>query len=281
MLLGINLLLWTTHVSEKDLPLLERLKKTGFDGVEIPVFHGEPEKYQKIGQWLRELGLRVTALGFMPGVEFSCIADDEATRKRALEHLKWTIDCAGAAGGEVLCGPLHQPMGVFSGAPVTNNELASLISVSREAAQYAATKNIKLAVEPLNRFECYVLNTVDAAAEVVRAVGMENYGLLYDTFHQNIEEKSPVGCIAPAINQINHVHLSENDRGTPGKGHIPWQETLREFKTQGYEGWYVIEAFDKPMPEIAAATRVWRPLSPAQEIYQYGHDFLRQTYYEA
>ena len=93
-----------------------------------------------------------------------------------------------------------------------------------EAAAYAAAKNIKLAIEPLNRFECYFLNTVEDATALVKAVNAPNYGILYDTFHLNIEEKNPVASIAPAFAQINHVHVSENDRGAPGTGHVPWAE---------------------------------------------------------
>ena len=121
------------------------------------------------------------------------------------------------------------------------------MSVHKDAAAYAARHNIKLSVEPLNRFECYVLNTVADSADVVRQVSEPNYGLLYDTFHANIEEKDPVGVIAPNIAQINHVHFSENDRGTPGKGHVPWAATMKALKQSGYDGWCVIEAFGRAL----------------------------------
>ncbi len=281
MLLGMNMLLWTTHVTEKDVPILKDIKKAGFDGVEIPVFGGTPEDYRQIGTWLKDIGLRATAVGVMPDIDHSCLSQDAETRTRALSHIKWLIDCVAAAGGEVLCGPFHQPLGHFTGAPATREEWKGMIEVHREAAAYAEASGILLSVEPLNRFECYILNTVADAARAVREVGAANYGFLYDTFHQNIEEKDPVGCIAPAMGQINHVHLSENDRGTPGKGHVPWRETLRSFKRGGYDGWFVIEAFGQAMPEIAAATRVWRELSPSDEIYREGHDFLRAAYAEA
>jgi D-psicose/D-tagatose/L-ribulose 3-epimerase len=120
---------------------------------------------------------------------------------------------------------------------------------------------------------------MEAAARLVEAVGLPNYGILYDTFHANIEEKDPVGVIAPRIGHINHVHLSENDRGTPGKGHIPWGPTLTALRGAGYDGWYVIEAFGRALPEIAAATRVWRDFFPSEdEVVQSGHDFLRRQW---
>jgi D-psicose/D-tagatose/L-ribulose 3-epimerase len=113
----------------------------------------------------------------------------------------------------------------------------------------------------------------------VRRVDASNYGLLYDTFHANIEEKAPVGVIAPHLALIHHVHLSENDRGTPGTGHVPWVPTLRVFKEAGYQGWFVIEAFGRALPALAAATRVWRDFFPSrEEVYRSGHDFLRETW---
>ena len=106
--------------------------------------------------------------------------------------------------------------------------------------------------------------------------------MLYDTFHANIEEKQPVAEIAPNLSAINHVHTSENDRGTPGKGHVPWAETLGALKGGGYDGWHVIEAFSGSLPGISAATRVWRDFFPhREEVYEFGHDFLREQWARA
>jgi D-psicose/D-tagatose/L-ribulose 3-epimerase len=157
-----------------------------------------------------------------------------------------------------------------------------MIAVHKEAARYAAKSNIKISVEALNRFECYMLNTAAAAAAIVKRVDEPNYGFLYDTFHANIEEKDPVGVIAPNLKHINHVHLSENDRGTPGKGHVPWKATMKVLKEGKYDGWFVIEAFGRSLPALAAATRVWRDLFPnTEEVYQFGHDFLRKQWARA
>jgi D-psicose/D-tagatose/L-ribulose 3-epimerase len=171
---------------------------------------------------------------------------------------------------------------VFSGSPPTAEEAHHVVEVHRAAAHHAAVAGISLSVEPLNRFEAYLMNTVAAAAAIVGAVDMPNYGLLYDTFHANIEEKAPVGVIPPHLSRINHVHLSENDRGTPGKGHIPWRATLSALRAGGYDGWCVIEAFGRALPEIAAATRVWRDFFPSdEEVVQSGHDFLRAVWAQA
>jgi D-psicose/D-tagatose/L-ribulose 3-epimerase len=282
MLLGFNLLLWTTHVTEVDVPVLDALKRAGYDGVEIPIFEGTPEHYAGLGAIIKNSGLRATGVSIIPDAGHDCTSGDPAVRDAGLAHIKWAVDCVAAAGGEVLCGPFYQPLGVFSGKPPTDAEKANLVSVHARAAEYAAAKNIRLAVEPLNRFECYALNTVADAAGIVRRVGAHNYGLLYDTFHANIEEKDPVGVIAPNLDAINHVHLSENDRGTPGKGHVPWAPTLKALKRGGYRGWCVIEAFGQALPDLAAATRVWRDFfSSREEVYRFGHDFLREQWAKA
>jgi D-psicose/D-tagatose/L-ribulose 3-epimerase len=279
MLLGFNLLLWTSQLTEEHYPLLGKIKAAGYDGVELPFFGGAPEDYEPVGREIRNNGLRATAVCVIPDRAHDCTSSERAVRDAGLAHLKWAIDCLAAAGGEVLCGPFYQPLGIFSGNPPTESERSGIVEVHKQAAKYAAASGIKLAVEPLNRFECYALNTVADAAEVARRVDEPNYGVLYDTFHTNIEEKDPVAVIAPHIRSIKHVHTSENDRGTPGKGHVPWAATFKALKANGYDGWYVIEAFGRALPGIAEATRVWRDFFPhPDEVYQFGHDFLREQW---
>jgi D-psicose/D-tagatose/L-ribulose 3-epimerase len=282
MLLGFNLLLWTTHVTEEHFPLFGELKRAGYDGVELPIFEGEPGHFARVGQVLRDEGLRCTAVTVLPDEAHSAVHHDPAFRRGAVDRLTWALDCLKAAGGEVLCGPFYQPLGVFTGEPPTARERGHLVEVHKEAAAHADRLGIKVSVEPLNRFECHALNTVEDAAAIVERVGAPNYGLLYDSFHANIEEKDPVGAIGHHLPVINHVHLSENDRGTPGKGHVPWEPTLRAFKQGGYQGWFVIEAFGRALPALAAATRVWRDFFPhREEVYRSGHDFLRETWAKA
>ncbi len=282
MLLGFNMLLWASQLTDEHFPLLAKIRAAGYDGVELPLFGGTPEIYERVGREIKNNGLRSTAVCVIPDAEHDCTSADAKARAAGLAHIKWAIDCLEAVGGEVLCGPYYQPLAVFSGEPPTADERSGIVEVHKLAARYAARARIKLAVEPLNRFECYALNTVADAAEIVRRVDEPNYGVLYDTFHANIEEKDPVGVIAPNLRAINHVHTSENDRGTPGKGHVPWAATFKALKEGGYDGWCVIEAFGQALPGIAAATRVWRDFFPhTDEVYQFGHDFLRDQWAKA
>ncbi len=258
MRLGFDLLLWTTHVTEKHWPILDQLKAVGYDGAEIPMFEGPVSHYEALGRHLRDIGLASTGVGVMAGG--SAISPDGAARTKALDHLKWLVDCTAAIGGDVLCGPFHQPLGEFSGKGPTADEVAWCAEVHKAAAHYAAQANVTLAVEPLNRFECYFLNTMEQATALVQKVGEPNYGYLFDTFHTNIEENDVPGLIGKTIGAITHVHITENNRGVPGAGHIPFQPIFDALRKNDYDGWLTVESFGSALPDLAAATKIWRPL---------------------
>ena len=276
MKLGFNLLLWTIHVTDTHLPIAEKLKATGYDGVEIPMFGGDVAHYRALGRRIADLGLEATGVGVMPGGGKSCISPDKAQREAALDHLKWLIDCTHALGGNLVAGPFHQPLGAFSGQPPTPAELQRLAEVHKDAAVYAAGAGITMAVEPLNRFECYILNTAAAAAALVAEVAEANYGYLYDTFHSNIEETSVAGVIEKTAPALKHVHISENTRGVPGQGHIDFAAVFRALRRAGYDGWMTVEAFGSALPDLAAATRIWRPLFASPEaVYEGAYRLMR------
>jgi D-psicose/D-tagatose/L-ribulose 3-epimerase len=268
---GFNLLLWTTHVTEEHLPLFRTLKEVGYDGVEIPIFEGTPEHFRTMGQVIRDQGLACTSVTVLPDEAHSAISPDPASRQGALEHLAWAIECSEALGSEVLCGPFHQPLAVFSGEGPSEDELARGVEVHQQAADRAAQSGLVLALEPLNRFECYILNTMADSKAYAERVNRPNFGILYDTFHANIEEQDPIGSIALNSGVIRHVHISENDRGTPGKGHIDFEAVCKMLRTIGYDGWLTIEAFGSALPALAAATKVWRDFFPdREEVYTLG-----------
>ena len=274
--LGFNMLLWATHVTEAHLPIIEDLKKTGYDGVEIPMFEGDPEYFRSLGHRIRDLGLQAIGVGVMPGGGKNAVSPDPAERAGALAHLKWLTDCTEALGGDLLCGPLHQPLGTFTGLGPTADEVERAVAILKQAATYAGRAGVQIAVEPVNRFECYFLNTAAQAAAFVRQVDAPNLGYLYDTFHFNIEEESLTAVIPQTIGQINHVHISENNRGVPGAGHIDFPAVFKALKSSGYDGWMTIESFGSALPDLAAATKIWRPLFGAPEdVYRKGFRVMR------
>ena len=271
MKIGFNMLLWTPFVTKEHFPLFETLKKTGYDGVEIPLFGGEPAHYAKVAQGLKDSGLACTAVTVIPDKAHSPISPEAADREGAVSYLKWAVDCCAALNAEVLCGPYYQPLGVFSGKGPTETEKDYAAEVHRRVADWAQDAKVLLTIEPLNRFECYFLNTLRDAADYVKRVGHPNLKAMYDTFHGNIEEKDPVGCIRDHGPLLGHFHVSANDRGTPGPDHVPWAETFRALRQSGYDRWLTIEAFGRSLPDLAATTCVWRDLSKSpEEVYEEG-----------
>jgi D-psicose/D-tagatose/L-ribulose 3-epimerase len=277
MKLGFNLLLWTSHVTETEWPVIAALKATGYDGVEIPMFTGTPDHYAKLGRRLKAEGLKASGIGIIPpGIGANPVSAVKAERDKALQHMMWLIDCTAALEGDIAAGPLHQPLGEFVGRGPNADEINWCADVHRAAAEHAAQFGITLAVEPLNRFECYMLTSARQAADLVRKVGAPNYGYLYDTFHFNIEEDSIVSVIPETIAEMAHVHISENNRGVPGAGHIDFASVFKTLKAAGYDGWMTIEAFGAALPDLAAATKIWRPLfARYEDVYEKGFRLMR------
>ncbi|MBN1817910.1 MAG: sugar phosphate isomerase/epimerase [Sedimentisphaerales bacterium] len=277
MKIGLNMLLWTPHVTAEYFPYFSTIRQTGYDGVEIPIFGGEVSHYKEVGKAIKDQGMDCTVVSVIPDEEHNPISPEAKHRQGAVDYLKHVIDCCAAMDAEVLCGPLYQPLGVFTGTGPTQAEKDRAVEVHRTAADYARQANVVLAVESLNRFECYFLNILADAAAHARRVNHPFFGVMYDTFHGNVEEKDPVGCIAENIDMLRHVHISSNDRGTPGRGHIPWARTFQTLRQGGYDGWLTIEAFGRTMPDLAATTKIWRDISAGpEEVYQTGYKTIRE-----
>lgn len=277
MKIGMNLLLWTAKVAPAHDRLLKDLRRTGYDGVEVPIFEGTSAEYRALGAKLRDLGLGATAVTVM-SPECNPISPDAKVRQAAVDRLKWVLDRGAEFGAEVLCGPLHSPLGVFSGLAPTADERKRGAETLRRVADHAAAANITLAIEYLNRFEAYFLTTAADAVKLVDRIDHPTCGVMWDTFHAHIEEKDPAAALAGMKRRLVHVHLSENDRGTPGTGQVNWAATFSTLKKLKYDRWLVIEAFGRALPDLAAATRVWRDLfADPKDVYRDGLKFIRRN----
>lgn len=276
---GMNMLLWTDDPTSQDLlPLYERLKTMGYDGVELPIFDPVPETYASLGRRLDDIGLERTVVT-VRGADDDPISPDPAVRARALELTKRTIDCCEALRAPILCGPLYAALGRFSGSGPTPQEWARSLEVMVAAADHAAPAGITLALEVLNRFEIYLLNAAADAARFCDEGARANLGVHYDTFHANIEEKDPAAAIAACADHLVHVHVSENDRSTPGAGQVRWTETFAALHRAGYDGWLTIEAFGQALPSLTAATKIWRRMFDHEEqLATDGLAFMRRAW---
>ena len=277
MKIGMCMFLWTTNVSAEHEPILRDIKATGFDGVEIPIFEGTPDDYRRLGDMLDAIGLERTAVAAMGDPAMNLIGADAATRAAGIAHVKWAIDCSAALGARTLSGPLHSTLGHFSGDGPTREEFERSIASQRVIGEHAALRDVTIGLEALNRFECYLVNTMDALSAHVDEIGHPNIRAMYDTFHANIEEADPIGAFTRNLRNIVHVHISENDRGVPGRGNIPWDETFMAITASGYDGWLTIEAFGRALKDLAAATKVWRDFAESPEaVYRDGHAHIRR-----
>ena len=276
MRLGMNMLLWTTHVTERHYPLFPDLQKTGFEGIEIPVGSGDETYYRSLGERLADLGLARTGV-FSVGAEHNAVSPDPAVRRAAVQRIAWAAEMTAALGGNHLGGPFHSAYAVFSGQPPTADERSWCVETLRAAAEAADALGVTLAIEPLNRFECYMVTTAGQGAEIVRRVDHPRLRMLYDTHHMHIEEKDMAASILDNAAVISHVHISENDRGVPGSGQLDWQGTFGALEQIDFDGWLMIEAFSRLEPEFGSIVRIWRELHASpEEVYRGGYAFVRR-----
>jgi D-psicose/D-tagatose/L-ribulose 3-epimerase len=264
MKFGMNMLLWSGDLSDELLPVFEKLKSLGYDGVELPIFEPDTAKFARWGKRLDEMGLERTCVTIRTAND-NPISPDAKTRAAGVAITKRTLECCQAVGAKTLCGPYHSALGEFTGKGPTADEWKWGVDSMRQTAENAKACGVMLGVEYVNRFECYFLNCVADTVRFVREVDHPNCRMMYDTFHANIEEKNIAQAIREAAPYTVHVHISENDRSTPGQGNVDWATNFKTLKETGYNGWMVIEAFGLALPELAAATKIWRRMYESEE----------------
>ena len=263
---GASTFIWVSPFSNRTLELFDRVKSIGFDILEICVEDPATIDAPAIRDRASRTGVSVTVCGaFGPDRDLS--SEDAAVRRAGLSYLERCIDLASELKSPFVSGPMYAAVGVTrliderSRGEQWQRAVASL----KRAAEHAGGRGVKLAIEPLNRFETDLVNTVDQGLRLIDDVEADNVGLLLDTFHMNIEEKNIPAAIRRAAGRIVEFHASSNDRGTPGDDHLPWRDIATALGDVGFEGPVVIEAFTPEIKEIAKAVSIWRPLARSQD----------------
>lgn len=251
----MNLLLWGTEINESLFPVLDKIKEIGYDGVEVPIFNTNPNDWKIWKKKLDELGLARVAVT-INGPDFNQISADAGMRKSTLELNKKALECANVLGSELMTGPYHSALGVFTGSKANYEEKQWAKENLYELAKYAQPLGITLGLEYLNRFESYLVSCTDELITLVDDINHPACKLMFDTFHANIEEKDLAEAIHKMGNRLVHVQLSENDRSTLGKGHVDFPLVLKALQSIDYKGMISIEAFSTKL----SAANIWRKM---------------------
>jgi len=257
MKVGINFLLWTIHVDEQHFHLFDKLKAAGYDGVEVPLCFGDVAHYSKVRKAIENAGLECTTTS-NGSAENNLISSDPKVRQAGLDHLKWIADMNHALSSKIVGGPIHSAPGEFTGNAPTQQEFDWAVEGFKAGCDYAKQADVTLTVEFLNRFECYLINTVGQSKILAEAINHSHFGIHYDTHHAHYEEHSISKAIVNGGNHIKHVHFSESHRGITGSGLVNWAENVRALKEIGYDGWITLEAFTQKVDGLKQALHIWR-----------------------
>ena len=276
---GVNAWVWAAPATTTELETLApKVSGLGFDVLEFGIEGTSDIDYPRAAAILNDNGLTASVCAAM-GPDRDLIHPDPAIRDNGMAYIRHCIDAAQTVGAPAVIGPLYAAVGrtwqATDDERQTFNDL--LVKQLRQLSEYAGERGVTLGVEPLNRFETSVLNLASQAIAIVDRVDHPACGLLLDTFHMNIEERSLGDAIRAAGKRIRHIHACENDRGAPGSGHVPWQDVAKALKDVGYDGAVVIESFTSKVKTIAKAAAIWRPLASSQDaLASEGLAFLRK-----
>jgi D-psicose/D-tagatose/L-ribulose 3-epimerase len=278
--IAANTWIWLSPVTDGSLAsLVPKVRELGFDAIELPVENAGDWDPGRAAELLAEHRLGVSVCAVMPPGRDLLTDEEEVGSTQA--YLRACVDLAARIGSPVVGGPMYSAVGrtwlLDSGE--RRQTIERLAEALRPLADYAGARGVTLALEPLNRYETSLLNTAEQALEVVDAVDSPALGLLLDTYHMNIEEKSPAAAIRAAGAHVAHVHASASDRGAPGSDTVDWPAVAGALREIGYSGTLCIEAFTPEQPALAQAAFIWRRVAPTQDaIARDGVAFLRTLF---
>lgn len=257
---GVHAGLWQAQGIDEIIPILRIVADLGFDGIEVSPQGMTDENAANLGCAIRDHGLEVTCThGLSPGNDIT--STDLEVRAAALEHMRWAIRTASMLGSAYLSGPIYAPWKVFDPENKVARAQRSADALGELHADLVE-HNVTLGIEALNRFETDLVNTVEEATNLAKATGSDKIGTLLDTFHLNIEEKDVAASIKRSADKLVHFHISDNDRGVPGLGHVQWTEVRDALAAINYDKWIVTEMFVTKEGPINTHLNIWRDIEP-------------------
>lgn len=279
--IGANTWIWTSPLGDAELPAMAaRLARLGFDGMEIPLEGAGDLDPQRTAAVLAEHGLRAWVVGAMaPGRDLVATTPDVVAGTQ--EYLRSCVDLAVAVGSPAVCGPFYARTGRVFGLDAEQRQAAyrEWHDALAPVAGYAAERGVTIGIEPLNRYETSLINTVDQALTGLGPLLGRGAGLALDSYHLNIEERDSATAIRAAGEHLVHLQVCGNDRGTPGGDQTDWTGIRDALTEIGYRGAVTIESFTPDNAAIAVAASIWRPLADSPDaLAGDGLAFLRRLF---
>jgi len=271
---GVTSWVWVYPFDHK---VIEKAKAIGSDGIEIPIENPKKINVKATKEALKSHEIECSSLCAVVGPDRDLISADKAVRENAKKYLRACVDFATEFNADMVCGPIYSCVGKTKFMRDKEKEWKYAVMGLKEVGKYAEDRNVFLGLEPINRYETRLVNLVSDCLRMLKEIDSPAVKLHFDTYHGNIEEKSLGEAIRAGGSLLYHVHACENDRGTPGSGHIQWKEVAQALKDVGYNRYMVIETFQPGTKEIATAASIWRKLAPSQdELAREGLLFLRE-----
>lgn len=272
---------WTTSWSNDTLGLIDHAKGLGFDLIEIPLMELDLVDPAAIRERLEHADLGVcTSTACSEATDLT--AEDPAVRKAGVAYLKRCVEATAAMGGTSFSGVLYSAIGRridgMPGAVYWERAADGLRAVARHAQEHGVT----VGLEPINRYESFLVNTCAQALRLRAMTDEPNVAVHLDAYHMNIEEEDFYTPTRAAVPHLCHYHLSESHRGTPGTGTVDWAAIYRALAEGGYSGVVGLESFSQVSDAMRAATCIWRPLAPSSDhLLTHGLAYLKNLEQEA
>jgi len=256
---------WTSSWSDATLGLIDHAKGLGFDLIEIPLMEIEAVSPERIRKRLQAAGLGVcTSTACSEATDIT--AEDERTRQRGVEYLEACVRATATMGGTSFSGVIYSAIGRrISGIPGEEYWQRAAEGL-RHVARTARTLGVTISIEPINRYETFLINTSDQALRLRAMIDEPNVGIHLDAYHMNIEEEDFYAPTKKAMPYLRHFHLSESHRGIPGRGTVDWEGIYRALGESSYRGVVGLESFVEVSPAMQAATCIWRPMASSSDV---------------
>lgn len=277
MKIGINTYLWQWPFNSERVDLLKKIKDFGYDGVEMTIEDRSKKNLEVIKDNIKKTSLECIVCSSF--VEGNLISNDSAVIKKGVKYVKESIDLCEYLGASILVGPTYGSLinKDFLNPIVKNKARQQTVELLKDIGKYALDKKIKIAIEPINRYESNFLNTAHEGIYLVKEINLQNIGLNLDTYHMHIEEKNSKKAVLDSGKYLFHLHAPENDRGTPGTGAVDWCGIGEALKKINFEGFVVMESGSPHVEEVAKLGAFWRVYDYSQDkMAKEGLKFLRE-----